>query len=323
VYVCQGTAVCKVLAPAKLNLFLEVLGRRQDGFHEIETLMVPIDLFDSLSARADPGGSVQLTCRWAGGLRKARPHAESVRPDEAAPPENKVRPPVAQWEDLPEGNDNIAVRAVELLRRRAGVRSGAALQLIKRIPSAAGLGGGSSDAAAALVAVNRIWSLGWSLGQLQQLAAEVGSDVPFFLGSGAAICRGRGERIERLPGVRALDFVVVSPPGGLSTAEVYGGCRAADSPRRVEQLTEALRGRDPRRVAAAMHNRLEPTAERLSPWIVRVKRDLAACGCTAARISGSGTSCFGICRNARQARRAARWMRVRGWSRSDAARSVR
>jgi 4-diphosphocytidyl-2-C-methyl-D-erythritol kinase len=323
VYVRQGSVGCEVLAPAKLNLFLEVLARRPDGFHEIETLMVPIDLFDSLSVRNDPGGTVRLTCDWAAGLRKAKPPCGSARPDDAAAPDDSGRPPVAEWEKLPEGSDNIAVRAVELLRRRAGVQSGAVLQLTKRIPSAAGLGGGSSDAAAALVAVNRVWNLSWSRRQLQEVAAEVGSDVPFFLESGAAVCRGRGERIERLSGIRALDFVVVAPPAGLSTVEVYRGCRPAESPRRLERLTEALKGGDLRRVALEVHNRLEPTAERLSPWIARTKFELAECGCIAVRMSGSGSSCFGICRDARQARHAARWMRARGWSRSAAVRSTR
>lgn len=323
-YLCQGSAGCEVLAPAKLNLFLEILARRPDGFHEIETLMVPIDLYDTLTVRDDPSGTVRLTCRWARGLLKANARADDdmATPD-AAMPDDRGRPPVAQWEDLPEGSDNIATRAVELLRVRAGVQSGAVLQLTKRIPSAAGLGGGSSDAAAALAAVNRLWRLGWSRERLQEVAAEVGSDVPFFLGAGAAVCRGRGERIEPLPGVRALDFVVVAPPEGLSTAEVYRGCRPAESPRPVARLTEAMRAGDFRKIEAAIHNQLEPAAERLSGWIGRAKRELTACGCMAVQMSGSGSSCFGICRDARQARRAARWMRARGWSRSAAVRSTR
>jgi 4-diphosphocytidyl-2-C-methyl-D-erythritol kinase len=320
VHVRQRSIGCEVLAPAKLNLFLEVLARRPDGFHEIETLMVPIDLFDNLSVRNDPSGTVSLTCRWASGLRKAKPRSEG---GECVRPDDPRRPPVAEWEELPEGDDNIATRAVELLRRHAGVQSGAVLQLTKRIPSAAGLGGGSSDAAAALAAVNRIWNLGWSLGRLQEVAAEIGSDVPFFLGSGAAVCRGRGERIEPLAGVRALNFVVVAPPGGLSTAEVYGGCRPAETPRHVGRLSEALLGGDLRHVGAAIHNQLEPVAERLSPWVSRTKRELAECGCTAVQMSGSGSSCFGICRDALQARRVACWMRARGWSRSVAVRSMR
>jgi len=225
-------------------------------------------------------------------------------------------------EELPEGNDNVAMRAVELLRRRAGVRSGGALQLTKRIPLAAGLGGGSSDAAAALVAANLGWRLGWSQGRLQELAAEIGSDVPFFLGSGPAVCRGRGERIEPLRGLPARHFVVVAPPAGLSTAAVYRACTPAQRPRPVEPLIEALREGSPRRIGPAMHNQLQEPAQKLSDWIGRALRELESVDCESVQMSGSGTSCFGICRHARHARRAARQLRARGWRQAFAVRSL-
>ncbi len=126
----------EVWAPAKLNLFLEVLARRDDGFHEIETLMCPINLYDTLYFCPDPSGRVSLTCRWA------------VAGEQGAP----------EQETLPEGTANTVVRACELLRRRAGVSLGARLNLVKRIPTAAGLAGGSSDAAAALLAANQGWA---------------------------------------------------------------------------------------------------------------------------------------------------------------------
>ncbi|HEX3998505.1 MAG TPA: 4-(cytidine 5'-diphospho)-2-C-methyl-D-erythritol kinase [Pirellulales bacterium] len=318
----RGFACCDLLAPAKLNLLLEVLARREDGFHEIETLMVPINLFDSLTVRAEPEGSVRLRCRWAPGLQMAKRDAGPSMVARQATSAAGGRPPIADWEELPERGENIVVRAIELLRLRAGTRAGAVVALTKRIPSAAGLGGGSSDAAAALVAANRVWNLGWSREQLHEVAAEIGSDVPFFLDSGAALCRGRGERIEALPAIPAMNFVVVAPPGGLSTADVYRGCRPAAAPRRAEVLAAALRTGDMRKVAAAMHNGLGMAAEQLSPWIGRVKHELADCGCTGVQMSGSGTSCFGICRTSRHARRAARWMRARGWSRSAAVRSI-
>src|SRR5690606_4305446 len=120
--------------------------------------------------------------------------------------------------DLPTDRSNLAVRAVELLQARAGIEAGATMRLVKRIPSAAGLGGGSSDAAAALMAANQAWGLNWSVSKLETLAGELGSDVPFFLTPGAAICRGRGERVEPLPRTMPLHVVVVRPPVGLSTA---------------------------------------------------------------------------------------------------------
>ncbi len=201
-----------VRAPAKLNLFFEVLAKRSDGYHEIETLMVPVSLYDTLVASSESSGRVSLECHWAA-------------PGEATDALGQ----------LPAERENLAVKAVELLRLRAGVDRGLALKLIKRIPSAAGLGGGSSDAAAALLAANAVWDLDWTRSALAAVGAEIGSDVPFFLGRGAAICRGRGEKIEPIAGLGNLHFVVVRPPDGLSTAKVYAHCRLpADPPRSVE-----------------------------------------------------------------------------------------
>jgi 4-diphosphocytidyl-2-C-methyl-D-erythritol kinase len=152
----------EVLAPAKLNLFLEVLDKRADGFHEIETLMYPIDVYDTLVFRSEPHGEVRLTCRMHG--------AERSLPGEMALSGEKTLPG-GMTEALPQGGDNLVVRAIELMRRRTGVTRGAHVHLIKRIPMAAGLAGGSSDAAAALVAANRVWGLGCSVQELAALAA--------------------------------------------------------------------------------------------------------------------------------------------------------
>jgi 4-diphosphocytidyl-2-C-methyl-D-erythritol kinase len=310
VYVRQLAGRVEVLAPAKLNLFLEVLARRADGFHEIETLMVPIGLFDSLNFREDSRGRLNLKCQWACGLQKQR------KPDESG------RSPVVDWEELPEGYDNVAMRAVDLLWRRSGIAAGASLQLTKRIPSAAGLGGGSSDAAAALIAANLAWKLGWPIDRLSQLAGEIGSDVPFFLGAGPALCQGRGERIQPMTGLPSLDFVVVSPSEGLSTAAVYANCRPADAPRTADGLLAAWRSGDRRRLAGAICNRLEEAAESLSPWIKAMRGEFSKLDCIAAQMSGSGTSYFGICRNAGHARLAASRLRSRGFQRVFAVRSL-
>jgi 4-diphosphocytidyl-2-C-methyl-D-erythritol kinase len=282
-----------VRAPAKLNLFFEVLAKRNDGFHEIETLMVPISLYDTLVATADPGGQVHLDCRWA-------------------TPGSKGANAATAFGELPAASENLATRAVELLRRRSGVASGARLELTKRIPAAAGLGGGSSDAAAALLAANAVWKLNWNREALASVAVELGSDVPFFLGRGVAVCRGRGERVEPVAGLGALDFVVVRPPEGLSTAEVYAHCRVAEEPWPLAPLVDALRGGDLRPLGRLIHNRLEPAAESLSPWIGRLQWEFGRLDCVAAQMSGSGTGYFGICRHARHAQRVARRLQARG-----------
>lgn len=279
-----------VHAPAKLNLFLEALSKRADGYHEIETLMVPIDIFDTLYFREDPSGQVALVCRKASGV---------------------WGPGGAQLGELPEGAENLVLRAVELLRSRAELKRGASLRLVKRIPTAAGLGGGSSDAAAALIAANRGWRLGWSRVELASLAAELGSDVPFFVVGGAAICRGRGEQVEPLSGLGTLHFVVVRPPVGMSTADVYRHCRIDSSPRSMQPLCESLVRGDLERLGGAMFNRLQPAAELLSPWIGRVAAALAAEDIPGHQMSGSGSCYFGLCRHALHARRIANRLRAK------------
>lgn len=288
-------------APAKLNLFFEVLAKRPDGYHEIETLMVPLDWYDTLWMAAAPERTgISLECRW--GARHSSAGASPSRTGQ------RPVPPDA----LPQGADNLVVKALELLRRRAGVTRGADVRLIKRIPTEAGLGGGSSDAAAALVLGNLVWNLQWPRERLAELAAEIGSDVPFFLGTGPAVCRGRGERIDAAPPIAPLDVVVVRPAEGLSTANVYRACRPAESPHRVQPLVEALCRGDRRRLAGRMHNQLEQAAAGLSPWPARLRREFERTDCVAHQMSGSGTSYFGVCRNARHARRVAGRLRARG-----------
>jgi len=286
----QSGAGVVVQAPAKLNLFFEVLGKREDGYHEVETLVTPIDLYDTLSASERGDGQVSLVVRRASGLWGA---------DET-------------WaRDLPEGPENLVVRAVELLRRRSGVRAGATLRLVKRIPTAAGLGGGSSDAAAALAAANALWRLGWTWSELARFGAELGSDVPLFFARGPALCRGRGEQVEPVAGLGALHFVLIRPPAGLATAAVYRACRAGRPARGVGPVVEALGRGDLAAAGRGLFNRLEAAAEQLSPWVGRLREEFAATDCLGHRMSGSGTCWFGLCRHARHARRVARRLQAR------------
>ncbi len=294
----------EVRAPAKLNLLLEVLAKRGDGFHEIETLMVPIRLFDSLEFCADSTGQIELDCQWA----------------TTGPGLVRACGLMNHFEDVPRGADNIVVRAAELLRERSGTTAGASIRLVKRIPAAAGLGGGSSDAAATLAVANIAWNLHWPAERLRALAAELGSDVPFFIRSascGAAVCRGRGEEVQPVTGLGQLHFVVVKPPAGLSTARVYAestppsASRATASASQVGAMVDALRRGALATAARLLHNRLQTAAERLSPWIVRLKQEFNRIDCLGHHMSGSGTSYFGICRTARHARRAAGLLRAR------------
>ena len=297
------TAVELVIqAPAKLNLFFEVLAKRNDGYHEIETLMCPIDLYDTLCFQSISTNGVDFECRRS----------------------SRFGGPVGRgFGNVPDGPDNLVVRAVELVRRRAGVGRGARLLLVKRIPAAAGLGGGSSDAAAALVAANEGWRLGRSRDELAEWAAELGSDVPFFLVGGPAICRGRGERVEPVTGLGGLCFVVAYPPAGLSTAAVYGLCRPASQAQQVQPLLESLRQGDFRQAGRRLWNRLQPAAEQLSPWISRLQQEFREQDCLGHGMSGSGSSYFGVYRHARHARRSARRLFAKGFGSVFAVRSCR
>jgi 4-diphosphocytidyl-2-C-methyl-D-erythritol kinase len=306
----RSAAGLVVQAPAKLNLFFEVLAKRADGYHEIETLVYPIDLFDTLYFTDDPGGHVRLTCELGcGWTEKGDRHLLCEAPE--GPSRQKVPVPFFLG-DVPGGPENLVVRAVELLRQRAGVARGATMRLVKRIPSAAGLGGGSSDAAAALKAANIAWNLGWSDAQLADVGAALGSDVPLFFAGGPAVCRGRGEKVAAVAGLGRLDLVVVRPPAGLSTAAVYGACRRAARPQPVEPLVAALARGDLAAAGRLLFNRLEEAARGLSPWIRRLLAELATLNCLGYGMTGSGSCCFGLCRHARHARRTASRLQARG-----------
>ncbi|HLA85719.1 MAG TPA: 4-(cytidine 5'-diphospho)-2-C-methyl-D-erythritol kinase [Thermoguttaceae bacterium] len=297
-----------VQTPAKLNLFFEVLGKRHDGFHEIETLMTPIGLLDTLHFLENSTGQIAFECRRAG--------------TDATLPNNRATSGVPT-DVLPTDERNLVVRAIDLFRRATGVRHGARVRLIKRIPIAAGLGGGSSDAAAALVAANHAWQVGWSRSQLALLAAELGSDVPFFLGDGPAVCRGRGERIEPITPVGTMTFVVVRPPEGLSTAAVYGVCRPATTPRPIDPILNAFRRGDSAAVGRLLFNRLQPAARKLSVWTEKLEDALSREDCLGHLMSGSGTCFFAICRHERHARRVARRLQATGIGTAYAVRTTR
>jgi 4-diphosphocytidyl-2-C-methyl-D-erythritol kinase len=298
-YVRRRSTLVEVATPAKVNLFLEVLTRRKDGFHEIQTLMAPIRLFDTVLFATNPDGRIHLTCRWACGVEAQLAGGRSASGD--------------LWPTLPQGADNLVHVALERLRERAGTDAGASVVLVKRIPAAAGLGGASSDAAAVLVAANAAWRLGWDRRQLSEVAAEVGSDVPFFLHGTPCLCHGRGEKVEPLGGTKPMSLVVVRPPQGLSTPEVYRQSRPAERPESVESLLAAWRQGHVAQVGRRLFNRLQEAAARLSPWIARLQAVFDPLDCLGHQMSGSGTSYFGICRHARHARRVAGCLRAAGF----------
>lgn len=262
----EGVLLLKDLrrrAHAKVNLFLELLGGRPDGYHEIETVMVKVALADEMSFRPRADGEVTIECE---GLRIA-------------------------------SEENLAVKAARLLKERAGCPLGLDIELRKSIPAGAGLGGGSSDAAAALEAANELWGLGLAAEELAGVGAELGSDVPFFLLADAGVCTGRGEKVEPVA-VRANAAVVLAHPGRrLSTKAVYANVSRKDltGPRKSPTLlVRELGAGGTEGLGAVLFNRLEGAAARLCPEVRALKARLAALGAAGAVMSGSGSAVAGL-----------------------------
>ncbi len=266
-----------VRAPAKVNLLLEVLGKRNDGYHEIATLMVAIRLMDTLIFEEAPG--LRLRCSRA---------------------------------DLSTGADNLVMRAARLLKERTGYAGGADITLIKRIPMAAGLAGGSTDAAATLWGLNQLWKTGLAGEELAALGGQLGSDIPFFFHVPAAWCTGRGEIVRPLPLGRPLDLVLLCPSFGCPTAEVYRHLAPTAYEHNEErglQARKALAEGAIEKIGQLLHNSLQPAAEIVAPALKSYYRRLAETGPAGQLMSGSGSCLFALARDRPDAERIARELR--------------
>lgn len=275
-------AAVTIHAPAKLNLSLAVLERRTDGFHEIESLMVPVDLADTLTVTSGGSPGIRLAVRFAGLLTTPRGRVLA--------------------RDVPADATNLVVRAVTALASEARIEPALDIALVKRIPSGAGLGGGSSDAAAALTAVAEAWKLDWPRARLAEIGGRIGSDVPWFFAGSPAVAAGRGERIMAVAPLGPLFAVIACPPEGLSTAAVYRACvpsraRAGDA----VELAAVLAAGDFAAALPLLSNDLEPPARGLSPAVDRLLADLAHAGGIGPRLTGSGSACFTLCRTPAEA----------------------
>jgi 4-diphosphocytidyl-2-C-methyl-D-erythritol kinase len=277
----QGSPLI-VHAPAKLNLFLNVLGRRPDGYHDLDTLMVSVGIFDTLTFSRTDSPEIVLKCELS----------SQVDPQAVAPP-------------LSMGEDNLVVRAARLFQRETAGTSGARIHLFKRIPMQAGMGGGSSDAAATLVALNRLWETGLTATELHRLAAQLGSDVNFFLDSHLlARCRGRGEQIEPLQLPRRLTFVIAKPTEGLSTATVFRGWGESGSTIQMDASEAAalIAHRPLPGLQDTLWNSLQEPSSRLCGAIKKTLRLLKSASGMPVLMTGSGSACFTLCRNLAHAR---------------------
>lgn len=275
-------------APAKVNLTLLVSARRGDGYHDVSTVMQTVDLCDTLTLTGE-GRGLTLTCT-----------------DPAVPADDS----------------NLVLRAARLFFAEAGLPvPDLHFRLEKRIPSQAGLGGGSSDAAAVLRAMRTLYAPEVSDTELERMAAALGSDVPFFIRGGTALATGRGERLTPLPRLADGWFVVVKPPEGFSTPAMY---RRLDvlppQPPQPDGMTAALESGDIRAVAAALYNSFERAVPPDSA-VWDIEDALRANGALAAMLSGSGSAVFGLFDREDTAHAAAEVLRAR-WPLTFAARPV-
>jgi 4-diphosphocytidyl-2-C-methyl-D-erythritol kinase len=252
-----------VTSPAKVNLFLEILGRRGDGYHEIRSVFQELELADKLVCSSRSDGELHLHCDAPG---------------------------------VPLDETNLILRAGRRLQAEAGVARGAEIVLEKRIPPGGGLGGGSSNAAAALRALSALWEVSLPSERLAALAAKVGSDVPFFLTGGTGLVTGRGEGVASVPCALREEMLLILPEWGVSTAAAYGALGPEDyGDRPVEPLLDALRSGAAEAAWEAMFNRFEPAVERLEPRQAALRRALEDLGLPAVRMSGSGSTLFARC----------------------------
>ena len=271
----------RIEAPAKINVGLRLLGRRDDGYHEIESLVMAVSLTDTLEARSASDASLTL----------------DVQADSASAPADQ---------------SNLVLRAALLLQRTTGANRGARLTLRKRIPAGRGLGGGSSDAAATLVVLNDLWELGLDNGRLRALAAELGSDVPFFLGSPLSVIRGRGEVLEPLENKAEVGVLLVVPSFPLATKDVYqrweppltsgsGGAKLWLSLLRDGMLEDLGR---------CLVNDLELPARALRSELLELRQALETVGAPCVSMTGSGSAMYGLVADCRAARRMAQQLQV-------------
>ncbi|MGP4073783.1 4-(cytidine 5'-diphospho)-2-C-methyl-D-erythritol kinase [Piscibacillus sp. B03] len=249
-------------APAKINLTLDVLHKRDDGYHEVEMVMTTIDLADRLSFEKMDQDKVEIAS------------------------ENRF---------VPNDQRNLAFQAATLIKERYNIKSGIRIHLDKKIPVAAGLAGGSSDAAATLRGVNRLFALGLSNQELQVLGSEIGSDVPFCVMGGTALAKGRGEQLTPLPSPPASWVVLAKPNIGVSTKDVYGKVNFDDMQHpNTQAAIKALENQNFKALCQHLGNVLEPITISMHSQVAQIKQRMEKTGGDGVLMSGSGPTVFSL-----------------------------
>jgi 4-diphosphocytidyl-2-C-methyl-D-erythritol kinase len=267
----------ELFAPAKINLTLDVLGKRPDGYHELETVMQTVSLGDTIEL-ADASG-IEV---------------------------------ISEHPAVPKGPENLAYRAAALVQEHAGIKRGVRIIIKKRIPVAAGLAGGSTDAAAVLKGLDKLWSLGLPENDLLVLASQLGSDVAFCLHGGTALGKGRGEQLTSLPPMPKFGVVLVKLPIAVSTKEVYQRYRRDEMQKpTTAAMVSALQQCNRQSIMKAMSNMLESVTIPMHPEIAEIKEQMHKAGAQAVLMSGSGPTVFGLTETVHGAEKVAGYMRER------------
>jgi 4-diphosphocytidyl-2-C-methyl-D-erythritol kinase len=257
-------------APAKINLFLRVLRKRTDGYHDISSLLQKITRYDELTFTLKPVG-INLACPGS---------------------------------DLPTSEDNLVFRAAQSIFAYTDYPSGVEIKLIKKIPLAAGLGGGSSDAATTLIALNEICSLGLKKRDLMMLGAKLGADVPFFIFGNTALASGIGDKLKTVQNMPELNFVLINPQFQLSTKTVYENINLRLTSQKINYSIPRFFALGD--VIRELHNDLEEVSLKLHPELNNLKQILLCHGALGALMSGSGPTVFGIFPDEKSAKKAVR-----------------
>lgn len=251
-----------VKAPAKINLSLDVLHRRDDGFHEVKMIMTTIDLADRIELEELQDDKITI---------------------------------VSQNRFVPDDDRNLAYQAAKLLKERYAVKKGVSISISKVIPVAAGLAGGSSDAAATLRGLNKLWELGLSIDKLAELGAEIGSDVSFCVYGGTAIATGRGEIIEHISSPPPCWVILAKPTIGVSTADVYRNLKLdqVEHPN-IDAMVQAINNHDFKGICKNVGNVLESVTLKMHPEVNNIKMQMQRFGADAVLMSGSGPTVYGL-----------------------------
>ena len=249
-------------APAKINLSLDVLHKRPDGYHEVEMVMTTIDLADRVELSTRKDGVIHI---------------------------------VSHNRFVPDDNRNLAYQAAQILKEKYSITDGVSISITKTIPVAAGLAGGSSDAAATLRGLNKLWNLGLSLDELAEIGAQIGSDVSFCVYGGTALATGRGEIIKPIPAPPHCWVVLAKPTIGVSTSEIYGNLdvEKVNHPD-VAGMVQAIQNEDYEQVTSLLGNALESVTLKLYPEVAHIKDQMKKFGADAVLMSGSGPTVFGL-----------------------------